>query len=100
MTTLDTEYCIKVMQAYLEGQAIENRNLSSGQWYEIGIPSWNWSYIEYRIKPEVLKYRRALCRDGSSLYVSNSYHEHGVQLIEKHPHFIRWIDNNWIEATA
>lgn len=100
MIDSQTQNFVAVMLAFLANKPVEYRKKGCKHWLTTEVPSWNWVEMEYRIKPEVLKYRRALCRDGSTLYVSNCYDEHDVQFDEKRPHFIRWIDDNWIEVSA
>ena len=46
----DTEYCIKVMQAYVEGKQIQYKD--DEVWIDIKYPDWDWNNWEYRIKPE------------------------------------------------
>ena len=46
----DTEYCIKVMQAYVEGKQIQYKD--DEVWIDIKYPDWDWHNWEYRVKPE------------------------------------------------
>ena len=46
----DTEYCIKVMQAYVEGKQIQYDD--DGIWIDIDDPDWDWHNCDYRIKPK------------------------------------------------
>ena len=58
---MTTQEKIKAMQAYAEGKKIQWRSKAEGEadskWYDCdGEPHWNWTWTEYRIKPEE-KYR-------------------------------------------
>ena len=46
----DTEYCIKVMQAYVEGKQIQYKD--DEVWIDIKYPDWDWHNWEFRVKPE------------------------------------------------
>ena len=58
MTKEETAECIKVMQAYTNGEIIEEKRLSfdSTEWVESIDTSWQWYKFDYRIKPRP-KYR-------------------------------------------
>ena len=58
MTKEETAECIKVMQAYANGEIIEEKRFSfdSTEWVESIDPSWQWYKFDYRIKPKP-KYR-------------------------------------------
>ena len=58
MTKEETAECIKVMQAYTNGETIEEKRFSfdSTEWVESIDPSWQWYKFDYRIKPRP-KYR-------------------------------------------
>lgn len=58
MTKEETAECIKVMQAYANGEIIEEKRFSfdSTEWVESIDPSWQWYKFDYRIKPRP-KYR-------------------------------------------
>ena len=49
---------IKVMQAFVNGKAIEERRISFDhtEWVDNNNPEWRWDKFDYRIKPES-KYR-------------------------------------------
>lgn len=58
MTKEETAECIKVMQAYTNGEIIEEKRFSFDptEWVESIDPSWQWYKFDYRIKPRP-KYR-------------------------------------------
>lgn len=58
MTKEETAECIKVMQAFTNGEIIEEKRFSfdTTEWVESIDPSWQWYKFDYRIKPRT-KYR-------------------------------------------
>jgi len=47
-----TQEKIAVMQAFIDGAAIESRSRSEADcWMRLGDPCWNWEMCEYRVKP-------------------------------------------------
>ena len=54
----ETAERIKVMQAFVDGKAIEERRISFDhtEWVDNNNPEWRWDKFDYRIKPES-KYR-------------------------------------------
>ncbi len=59
----------EVMAAYADGQAIQYRqkNASSHKWLDVDAPIWDWSSLDYRVKPVPW---RAEC-GGIYYYVDN-----------------------------
>lgn len=55
---IETVERIKVMQAFVNGKAIEERRISFDhtEWVDNNNPEWRWDKFDYRIKPES-KYR-------------------------------------------
>ena len=55
---IETAERIKVMQAFVDGKAIEERRISFDhtEWIDNNNPEWRWDKFDYRIKPES-KYR-------------------------------------------
>lgn len=55
---IETIERIKVMQAFVNGKAIEERRISFDhtEWVDNNNPEWRWDKFDYRIKPES-KYR-------------------------------------------
>jgi hypothetical protein len=47
------EYKISVMQGCLDGKGVQYRRRNSHGWNAaIRFPSWDWSHLDYRLKPE------------------------------------------------
>ena len=49
---MNTNEMIAVMQAYARGEAIEVSVKGADDWSEIKHPLWDWSSVEYRVKPK------------------------------------------------
>lgn len=50
-----TQEKIAVMQASLDGKAIQVRDPHEPKWHEAYKPLWNWTDFTYRVAPEVIK---------------------------------------------
>lgn len=48
---MDTQEKIKVMQAYVDGKAIQCKEYGGAKWFDISSTTWNWHDCQYRIKP-------------------------------------------------
>ena len=50
----ETAERIKVMQAFIDGKAIEERRISFDhtEWVDNNNPEWRWDKFDYRIKPD------------------------------------------------
>ena len=50
----ETAERIKVLQAFVDGKAIEERRISFDhtEWVDNNNPEWRWDKFDYRIKPE------------------------------------------------
>ena len=61
----ETAERIKVMQAFIDGKAIEERRISFDhtEWIDNNNPEWRWDKFDYRIKPEF--------KDGDILYATD-----------------------------
>lgn len=110
-----TEAKIAVMQAHLAGKPIEWRRtnlLQCPDWQPTKHPVWDWSAAEYRVKVETAKSRRFLWRSpNGQLHTMMVTPEHlrnyvnADDFVEKlsqltSQKFVRWIDNDWVEAAA
>jgi len=52
MTKEETIECIKIMQAYVDGENIEYWHSKEIGWSDDDYPTWNWADFDYRIKPK------------------------------------------------
>jgi hypothetical protein len=106
MTTLKEK--IAVMQAALDGKPIEHRSLSStlclewcqayqppfGKAYQ---PPFDWMHNEYRVKPEIIKYRRYIYKKEDGTCRVFCYMPTDTTQPETYKEFVRWIDTTWQE---
>jgi hypothetical protein len=52
MNIEQTKEAIRVMQAFVDGKEVEVMGLLAGSvWMSASVPGWNWTLMEYRIKP-------------------------------------------------
>ena len=92
----------QVAQAWLASdEAVLQINYGSSKWDEIINPSFTDGY-KYRIKPETLRYRVALCRFSSdrvsrlSLSTSSVNTLEAMESLEQTAWFVRWL-GDWQE---
>nr|WP_315061987.1 hypothetical protein [uncultured Campylobacter sp.] len=52
---MNTQEMIAVMQAYIEGEAIEVSDKGADDWSDIKHPLWDWNSFEYRVKPKPIE---------------------------------------------
>jgi hypothetical protein len=99
MTRDEARKAAAVMMAYAEGKQIQVRMKCGGPW-ETSDPErvlrFNWAELVYRIKPEVVRYRRALFHDTRP-YIGVSYSDADVKNNLNRLSFVRWIDTEWQE---
>jgi hypothetical protein len=55
MNSEQTLEAIKVMQAHYGGASIQWRSKGDEEWHDVQSPSWNFSAVDFRIKPEPLE---------------------------------------------
>jgi len=77
--------------AWANGEEIQAK--SNNTWQFISTPTW-FDDIEYRIKPEVVRYRVACFKDGSTVTADNNSE---VKEYETDRAFIKWL-TDWIEV--
>lgn len=98
-----TKQAIAVMQGYVDGKTIQYRYDEKQEWKTLSpFSNWNWLEADYRIKPEVAKYRRYLYKDDLGrplVYALTPPRDdpRSVGAIENSQYFIRWIDTEWQE---
>jgi hypothetical protein len=90
------QYQISVMQGFLDGKELHIRH-GGGEdcWFTCWRPDWNWLEHEYRIKPEVVKYRRWLTTENHIRIVN--FPEEFVAF-DSIAWFSKWIDTEWQEV--
>ena len=49
---MDIRSKIQVMEAFERGEEIEQCDRLADNWYSSPLPSWDWNYFTYRIKPK------------------------------------------------
>lgn len=100
MKLSNASWIIPLLQARMEGKTIQT--YYGGKWND-----WGSDYITfdsdmgqkgYRVKPEVLKYRRflATCLKGPGVGIT--YTDDYASSTENASYFIRWIDTEWQEV--
>ena len=55
MNKEQTKECIRIMQAFVDGKAVQYRYSDAAEWFDangLSELSWNWIAYDYRIKPE------------------------------------------------
>lgn len=106
MNKEQTKQAIAVMQGYVEGKTIQYSPHDNGAWSTLTwCPGWEWNNNNYRIKPEVAKYRRYLWNDLGRPSVDVLFRSVAdcagraadLLAIENSQYFIRWIDTEWQE---
>lgn len=83
--------------AWAEGKRIQYRR-AGGVWLDTGVPSF-YAHYEYRVKPEVLRYRVALIgfADAGGPDVATARSEYDARKFEQFSTFIRWL-TDWQEV--
>lgn len=56
MKRAETKEAIAVMQAWVDGKAIQYRSVTTNfEWNDVvGNPIWSWTNTEYRVKPQAI----------------------------------------------
>lgn len=91
-----------LIKAWAEGKTIQYRPAGTPNWIDADDLSFSDSPECYRIKPEVVKYRRSLIRHRDELRVVVWYPSDGMDALREHStsgSFIRWLDTDWVEET-
>lgn len=86
---MTTKEMIAVMQAYEDGKKIQTRTKIKGDDWKDEIPTWDWAFCEYRIKPEEEKPVRMTNRQLAEwLAKGNGEHSYGEG--KNDPAFTYW----------
>jgi len=91
-----------VIRAWLDGKTVQQQS-RDGSWHDVRainvystVPAFSVDE-SYRIKPETIKYRRAIKKyDG--LYVTTVNTVSEAVNLSSSPYFVRWIDTEWQEV--
>ncbi len=91
-----------VIKAWADGETIEHRPKDgSGQWYiSYSTPKWALDW-EYRVKPKGMKYRLCICKTHTGQHYVCAFTEgfgQSVQVWDRSPTFVKWIDTEWQEV--
>jgi hypothetical protein len=111
MTPQRAKEMLPILQAIADGKPTQYRIKGTGlcggwdgQWSEwrenqhIEI-NFGKEHIQYRIKPEVIKYRRFIHRIGNGdITVKVAMPDWNIKGWETCKDFVRWIDNDWQEV--
>ena len=78
--------------AWAEGKEIQCRHPNDAIWTAAdGYPKW-YNDLEYRVKPEVIKFRNYLWKNGNTLLVhSCTSSDESYSRLERYDGFIRWL---------
>jgi len=98
----ETKDKIAIMQAYIAGSKIQSRVQridSEREYIDNPDPKWGWTQIDYRIKPDPIKYRNYLIKDLINQYkfCVISDQEQEVYNAENFPSFVKWL-GDWQEV--
>jgi hypothetical protein len=87
----------EVIKAWADGAEIQYKDSVYCLWHTIPDPLWVET-VEYRVKPETIKYRVALMRDIGGYY-TNTYNS-GIPeeiIYSSYTHFVKWL-TDWVEV--
>lgn len=87
-----------IIKAWADGAQVQVLQ-ANGQWRDLANPLWN--AIEYRVKPEPLKYRLCLCQDSAGkrwIGAFNTGFGQTVEECERGDGFVKWLDTDWQEV--
>jgi hypothetical protein len=96
-----------VIHAWKDGKVVQCVYAGGSAWtdwndaqFARATPEFNSIHLEWRIKPEVVRYRVALCQLSTGLYFTNTADEPTrAGAIEQSSTFVRWI-GDWQEVEA
>lgn len=90
---------IAVLRAAKEGKVIQFRDKEQQlKWHDCILQSWNFHLYDYRVKPEVLRYKVALMQyQHDTLAIVGCTTEPDRKSMEEHHAFVRWL-TDWQEV--
>jgi hypothetical protein len=80
--------------AWANGEIIELKNKYG--WDYVDDPSWHED-VEYRIKPEVIRYRVAIFKSTEAIWCAVAHNEKQIEYFEETSFFKKWL-TDWIEV--
>ena len=88
------------IDAIKAGVAVQGRRVGSMRWLNQDVWDFDQLYAEFRIKPEMLRYRVGLFSDGAqpAYFLTADNEEHEKQMASRF-NFLRWI-GDWQEVEA
>lgn len=101
------EHRIKIMQAFLDNKEIQHRHDNGevgGLWYDGTGPKSpipNFSLYEYRLKPNISRYKVGLFKDETGFCYASLIPENPENIVNRgdvveNIYFIKWL-TDWIE---
>lgn len=88
-----------VIKSWADGAEIQYKSRDDYKWIDLLTltPSWSNS-MEYRIKPQTIKYRVALIKGDGFCHTATANSKEGESHItELFPNFSRWL-TDWVEV--
>lgn len=87
----------ELIKAWADGAEIQGKHPSWDDWENAAYPSWTPEY-EFRIKPETIRYRVALCCGGAGVrYPEIVGTEQQAAVLAGGHCFIDWL-TDWVEV--
>ena len=65
-----TEQKIEIMQAYVDGKAIQYKDRCAYEWHIMEQEEWDWCFFDYRIKPETKKAMMQMWQNSEGFYAA------------------------------
>lgn len=85
----------EVIKAWADGEKIQYHDTK--EWVDCPVnPSFS-AWIDYRVKPETLRYRVALLKHTSGYSITSTDDQGLVAFYQGAPSFVRWL-TDWIEV--
>jgi len=85
-----------LIKAWADGAIIEYRSCPYSEWRVSLSPAWGTAYT-YRIKPEVVRYKRYLVQYGGGNFGVDCLMDWQTMIPPNSRCFVKWIDTEWQE---
>lgn len=88
-----------ILLAYAENKPIQYKVKNTREWVTTsGNLGFDWKTFDYRIKPEVVRYLRYICRnEDDDACIESTYTQAGAVAAMVRKGFVRFIDTEWQE---